>query len=128
MVKTQIDAKVHKHIIIMGRHSKLELVSVREWQLGSDKYNIEFVIINGEDKVNAANIIKQAAVKDCRQHYIGVEYLLGEYAGGCITTVDKYEYLEQRVDDWVLFSVHVTMDRKVLVDIAEHNLAGDIHY
>jgi len=88
MVKTQIDAKVHQHIIIMGRHSKLELVSVREWQLGPNKYNIELVIINVEDKVNAANIIKQAAVKDCRQHYIGVEYLLGEYAGWYWPTID----------------------------------------
>lgn len=128
MVKAQIDAKVHQHIIIMGRHSKWELVSMWEWQLGPYKYNREFVIIHGEDKVDAANILKQVTIKDCRQHYVGFEYLLGEYAGGYWPTIDQYEYLEQRGDDWVLFSVHVTMDIKILVYTTKHNLAGDIYY
>lgn len=99
----------------MGRYSELKLVSVRKWQSRSNIYNRELIVINVTNKINATNIIKQAHIKNSRQYYIGVEYLLVKYAGRYLAAIDQPKYRKQCIDNRVLPCLHVTMDRKILV-------------
>ena len=99
----------------MGRYSELKLVSVRKWQSRPYIYNRKLIVVNVTNKINAANIIKQAHIKNSRQYYIGVEYLLVKYAGRYLAAINESKHLKQCIDNRVLPRLHVTMDRKVLV-------------
>lgn len=99
----------------MGRYRQLKLVSVRKWQSRPYIDNRKLVVVNVTNKINATNIIKQAHIKNSRQHYIGVEYLLVKYAGRYLAAIDQPKYRKQFIDNRVLPRLHVTMDRKVLV-------------